>query len=150
LLGRWTAQNRTFDAAATDGFSAARLGDLPDTVLLNCAITPGANTRACGLLLRADASLERYYQLRWETGQNRLVFDRWPRPGDEPSMLERPLTPSDRLTLQVVIEQSVIVAYANDEVALSCRMYDHPHGAWGVFVAEGQATFSDVSANVIE
>jgi beta-fructofuranosidase len=133
----------------TDGFAAARLGDLPDTALLSCTITLDENTRAAGLLLRADLTLDHYYQLRWEPGRNRLVFDRWPRPGDEPFMLERPLSYSEKLRLRVFIDGSVIVAYANDEIALSCRMYDHPQGQWGVFVGEGQATFSDVSLNVM-
>ena len=83
--------------------------------------------------------------MRWEPAARRLVFDRWPRPGDEPFILERPLGECEQLELRVLIEGSVVVIYANDEVALTCRMYDHEAGAWALFVNEGQATFSDVS-----
>ena len=150
VLGNWQQEGTSYNVALTDGFAATRLNKLPETALLSCTIESDKQTRACGLLLRADESLECYYQLRWEPGQNRLVFDRWPRPGDEPFMLERPLPVTKRLTLQVFIEGNVLVAYANDQVALSCRMYDHPQGAWGLFVSEGQATFSDLSINVLE
>jgi beta-fructofuranosidase len=149
VLGEWTVQGDAFSSTPSDGFAVARLGDLPDTALLSCTITCHDDTRACGLLLRADPKLDHYYQLRWEPGQSRLVMDRWPRPGDEPFMLERPLTRADRLRLRVFVEGTVIVVYANDEIALSSRTYDHRQSAWGLFVSEGQATFSDVSVNVI-
>lgn len=149
VLGEWISSDDAFSSPSSDGFTAARLGDLPDTALLSCTITCHEDTRACGLLLRLDPKLERYYQLRWEPGQHRLVMDRWPRPGDEPFMLERPLGPAEGLTLSVFVEDSLIVVYANEKIALSSRMYDHPQGAWGLFVSEGQATFSQVSAHVI-
>ena len=89
--------------------------------------------------------MEHYYQVRWEPAARRLVFDRWPRPGDEPFILERPLDDCEQLDLRVLVEGSVVVIYANDEVALTCRMYDHEAGAWGLFVNEGQASFSGVN-----
>ena len=149
VMGQWQTDTIGYSAVATDHFAAARLGELRDKALLSCTIDCVEQTRACGLLLRIDETLEHYYQLRWEPGQNRLVFDRWPRPGDEPFMLERPLAASTRLTLRVFVEGSVIVAYANEQVALSCRMYDHARGAWGLFVSEGQAKFSELSFAVI-
>ncbi len=95
VLGEWQTSIQDYQSARTDGFAAARLGEMPETVLLCCTITCDKNTRAAGLLLRVDAALEGYYQLRWEPGRNRLVFDRWPRPGDEPFMLERPLAAAE-------------------------------------------------------
>ncbi len=145
LCGPWEAGNGQYRAAFNDGFSAAGLGELPHTASLSASIRCGAQTRSCGLLLRMDAALEKYYQVRWEPLARRIVFDRWPRPGDEPFILERPLEDCEQLDLRVLVEGSVVVVYANDEVALTCRMYDHAAGAWGLFVSEGQATFSNVS-----
>ena len=145
LFGTWNVADGTYRAAYGDGFSAASLGQLPPVAALAVSIRCDAQTRSCGLLLRTDAALENYYQVRWEPAARRLVFDRWPRPGDEPFILERPLGKCEQLDLRVLIEGSVVVIYANDEVALTCRMYDHEAGAWALFVNEGQATFSDVS-----
>ena len=47
-----------------------------------------AGARAAGILFRADPALETYYQLRWEPGRQRIVYDRWPRSGDQPFTLE--------------------------------------------------------------
>jgi hypothetical protein len=48
----------------------------------------------------------------------------------------------------VLVSGSCLVAYADDQVALSCRMYDHPSGQWGLFVADGQAAFRDLALKI--
>jgi beta-fructofuranosidase len=149
-LGNWQKQGDTVVAAWGDGFAAYRLGALPPTGRLDLNITCQPGTRACGVLLRADPSLESYYQVRWEPGARRLVFDRWPRPGDVPFMLERPLDLFDlsdeaTLKLQILVDGTAIVIYANDTVALSTRGYNHPTGDVGLFVAEGGATFTNIA-----
>lgn len=146
-LGDWAVQNGTFAAQAVDSFAACLLAELPQTGVVQVTVTPEPGTRGCGLFLRADAALEHYYQVRWEPGRQRVVFDRWPRPGDEPFMLERPLAyPPDRpLTFKVFIDETIVVAYVNDTIALNCRAYDHRAGSVGLFVAEGAASFADFS-----
>ncbi len=149
--GNWQTQAETFNATCTDGFAASLLADLPNCCQINCTLSCSPETRSCGLLLRADPQLESYYQVRWEPGRRRIVFDRWPRPGDEPFMLERPLEPmttGKSLTFKVLIDGTAVTAYINDTLALSCRMYDHPTGQLGLFVAEGEAAFSDISVCV--
>ena len=148
-LGQWEDRGNTFLAHRQDGFSAALLGPLPDLARIDATIHCLPGTRSCGVLLRASSSLESYYQVRWEPGRQRLVFDRWPRPGDAPFMLERPLALSadDPLRLRIVIDGSAIVAYVNDVIALSARGYDHTSGQLGLFVAEGGARFTEVSVS---
>ncbi|MFH1084266.1 MAG: GH32 C-terminal domain-containing protein, partial [Chloroflexota bacterium] len=87
--------------------------------------------------------LDGYYQLRLEPANQRLVVDRWPRPGDQSFLLERPLAlaPDRPVRLRVLVDGTCLVAYANDAVALSCRMYDHRQGRLGLFVSEGAARF---------
>src|SRR5205814_1102088 len=96
------------EAKADDSFAWGRLATLPKAARLETTITFTAETRGCGLILRADDTLDAYYQVRLEPGRNRVVFDRWPRPGDEPFMLERPilLPPGQPVHVQVLIEDS--------------------------------------------
>lgn len=144
-LGVWEIDGGRATARPTDGFAACSLGPLPNAGRVDVTINGHADCRGCGVLLRADASLEHYYQVRYEPGSQRIVFDRWPRPGDVPFMFERPLVldPATPLRLKIVVDGSAMVVYANDLVALSTRGYDHKHGAVGLFVAEGSASFSD-------
>jgi beta-fructofuranosidase len=143
LLGAW-------DGFATDAVgrhSLLALGNLPEECLIEATVTVEPGTASAGLLLRADDAFDRYYQVRLEPRNARMVIDRWPRPGDQPFMLERPLAmaPGTPVKLQLLVSGTNLVIYANDEVAFSCRMYDHREGGWGVFVTEGAARFGEIS-----
>ena len=143
-VGEWMLHNDSVSAEASDSFAWCRLGPMPDACFIETTIEFTDNTRGCGFLLRADASIDHYYMLRLEPGRQRILFERCPRPGDEPPIIERPLMLDSArpVQLRVFIEGTVIVAYVNDEIALSVRGYEHRTGDFGVFVAEGAASFS--------
>ena len=128
------------------------LGEMPETCRVSLELSYEAGTASCGVFLRADADLESYYQVRVEPANQRLVIDRWPRPGDQPFMLERPLRtePGEPVSLEIVVDGSCLVVYAGssdgrERIALSCRMYDLPRGELGLFVAEGEVRFANVA-----
>lgn len=158
VLGHWSATGDGLTGAAPDGSAAMMTDPLPDQFLLEATIQTVPGTVECGVILRASADASEGYQLRIEPRRSRLVFDRWPRPrtgpaqwqisGDVPFLpeLERPLRPSgDRYDLRVVVDGTVCVAYVNDEVALSTRIYDRRTGGIGLFVGDGTAEFTNVS-----
>lgn len=146
-LGTWDVGDRAISTDAVGRCAALTLGPMPDECLIEASLTYKAGTLACGLLLRADEALDAYYQVRLEPASRRIVVDRWPRPGDQPFMLERPLEirPNVPVKLQVIADGTCLVIYANDQVALSCRMYEHRVGNLGLFVNEGQASFTDLA-----
>ena len=84
--------------------------------------------------------------------RQRLVFDRWPRPGDQPYLaeLERPLVliPSHPVEVEVLVEGSLCEVYVDHKVAMSVRMYEHTLGAWGFFCGEGRAEFTGLALSV--
>ena len=153
VLGAWTITSGTAGADAVGRQSLLYLGDLPITGLVRTRIQYEAGTAAVGLLLRVSPEFEAYYQIRLEPAMQRMVIDRWPRPGDQPFILERPLpmNPGQPVTLTVLVDGTDLVVYAesgdasNGVVALSCRMYQHRQGALGAFVTEGNATFTGTS-----
>ncbi len=142
-LGPWTAHSGSCATLSTGRFSVLTLGSVPATGLVETQVIFAPGTRSCGLLLRAADDLTSYYQVRLEPSRQRLVIDRWPRPGDQPFMVERqfPMQAQRPVSLRVLMDGTCLVVYAGDEVALSCRMYDHPEGQVGLFVAEGEAEF---------
>lgn len=146
-FGQWQVSAASYTVQADDHFAACTLGKLPRSAMIQASLSCRPETRGGGLLLRCDQDMEHYYQIRWEPGRQRVVFDRWPRPGDQPFMLERPLSaPADEpLRLKIFMDGSIMVVYINDSVALNCRAYDHPAGQWGLFVSEGGATFDGLS-----
>lgn len=147
VLGLWKVDADALSTHATGRFSALALGEMPGECLIETAATFSAGTCNCGLFLRADGSFDNYYEVRLEPANQRMVIDRWPRAGDQAFMLERPVAmkPEHPVTLRILIDGTCLVVYANDEIALSCRMYDHQQGSVGLFVTEGDAAFRGMS-----
>ena len=145
-MGVWEIDEATLTAKADDEFAWCRIGSLPSdqACLLETTVTIESETRSCGIILRADETLDSYYQVRLEPGLDLVAFDCWPRKGDEPAIIERPVSlPLNRpIRLRVLIEGSVFVIYINEQVALATRGYDHTAGDYGVYVSEGRASFS--------
>ncbi len=146
INGTWQATGSGFFSNSTGRFSALLLCEPPDECRIDLSITCTPGTASAGLLLRADPGLESYYQVRLEPSRQRLVVDRWPRQGDQPFMLERPLAQQagQPTHLSLYISGSCLVIYANDTTALSCRMYDHPTGRLGLFACEGSVSFEGI------
>lgn len=146
VLGKWRQRDRVIEADAVGRHSITSLGALPASCLVEVELSFEEGTYALGILLRADETLDRYYALRLEPANRRMVFDRWPRPGDQPFVVERPvaLEPGRSVQLRLLLDGTCLVAYAGDEVALSCRMYDHRQGDLGLFVTEGKARFRNL------
>jgi len=146
LLGSW----QSLATDATGRLNTVLLGAMPDDCLIEATVSMAAGVSAAGLLLRASADGNEGFQLRLEPGRQRLVLDRWPRPGDGPALGERPLTivPHRPVRLQILISGSCLVAYADGETALSSRMHQYATGALGLFASDGAVTFSDVSVRL--
>jgi beta-fructofuranosidase len=150
VLGVWRAEDHSVGADAVGRHSVLSLGAMPDECLIETTVEFAEETAAFGLMVRWDEGADRYYQVRFEPPNQRFVIDRWPRPGDQPFMLERPLAmrPGKPISLRVVADGTCLVVYVNDEVALSCRMYDQRQGSLGLFVTEGRASFGAVGVKV--
>ncbi len=131
---------------AQNSFSCVSFGDMPQNAMIETTAIFQDPTKGFGVMLRTSSDLENGYSIRIEPQHSRLVFDTWPRPGDQPYMvgLERAvsLQPGTEVELQVYINETLCEIYLNQQVALSVRMYNHSEGEWGVFASEGCVKFS--------
>jgi beta-fructofuranosidase len=147
-LGRWKADGTAVILGSSDSWSCASAGAVPQKCRISATVSFAKTTQSCGLMLRTSPDLESGYYVRLEPARRSVVFDSWPRPGDEPHWggLERPLAlEADRAhRLMIIMDCSVCEVYVDDRIAMSTRLYDHATGGWGVFVSEGEATFRDV------
>jgi beta-fructofuranosidase len=153
-LGEWETDGSTsFAASRTDGLAFSTLGEMPNPCRISLTMICSFDTRACGVLLRARPDLEEYYQLCWEPGRGRVTYRRWRRqfPYDDDSLAAQPLlTPEGRsMELIIHIEDTNVVAYINNTVALTCRAYDYRTGQLGLFVESGEARFANVAMSCI-
>ena len=146
VLGKWQIKGRSFSSQSISRLSLLSVAALPSECLIEFDLTFDRGTLACGILLRADSDFGKYYMVRIEPANQRLVIDRWPRPGYQPFMLERPLQMKSgvKIHFQMILSDTCLVVYADNCVALSCRMYDHRQGNLGLMITEGNASFKKV------
>ena len=60
--------------------------------------------------------------------------------------LERPfqLQPDTFYPFKIFVEDSVLVVYLGNEIAMNARMYDHAGRRFGLFAINGRAEFRNV------
>ncbi len=91
IVGQWQIAAGGFAVDATGRLSMMSLAAPPRQCMVEAKVTFDRNTAGCGLVVRHDQAKDQYYLVCIEPHRQRLVVDRWPRPGDEAFMLERPL-----------------------------------------------------------
>jgi len=158
VIGDWAREGDGLGLATPDGYAVTVAPAAPDQFLLDLTIDIGAHTTECGVLLRASEDGDEGYVVRLEPRAGRMVFDRWPRrrtgtaqwhvSGDVSHYveLERPveIAPGSH-RLSVLVDGTACIAYLDDRVAMSARMYDRRIGGLGLFVGEGAVAFTEVS-----
>lgn len=146
----WTGGGHDFEATAPDRRSSLVLGSLPDTALIEGRLTFETSGGHAGLLLGVDGTGNGGYFLRLDPaggvvqlgkvgGYRNWYVDHFPE-------LDRPvdLPTGEPVRFRVLVDRSAVVAYINDEIALSGRMYDRPRGSYGLYVDGAQVAFAGV------
>jgi beta-fructofuranosidase len=138
---------------AEGSLGIATLASMPHQFKATTTIRFESGCQAFGFLLKVQDDLDTCYYVRFEPQNERLVFDRWPRPGDIPYLpgLERSikLMSHQPLNLKVIVDGTIAEIYVNDEIAMSTRMYSAVPGQIAVFAEEGRAAFEQVSLHLM-
>jgi beta-fructofuranosidase len=149
-IGTCEVNQNNVRVVAPESFAAATAADMPDPGKIEATIEFTEATRGCGFVLHWGEDLDSGYYVRLEPRRNRVVFDRWPRPGDVPYMVELErhvvLKPGRPIELKVIVEDTIGEVYVGGQVAMSTRMYDMRGGKWGVFVNQGVVDFRNLGA----
>jgi beta-fructofuranosidase len=146
----WTAQDNTYRADSPYSYSMALSQPMPETYLLEGKLCFEADAGTAGVLLRTDEAGNTGYFLRFNLKGQRLEFGKiggyrsWY--VDHMPELDRPLAlcEGETVRFKIIVDKTAVVAYVNDEVALSGRMYSNPFGRCGMF-ADG----ASVSVNAL-
>jgi beta-fructofuranosidase len=140
----WNRGDNTYTTEAPYRYSAALSKQMPETYLLQGEIKFERLAGAGGILLRMDEAGNTGYFLRFNLAEQRLEFGKvggyrdWY--VDHMPELDRPLPirQGEAIRLRIIVDKTAVVAYINDAVALSGRMYANPFGRCGLF-ADGTA-----------
>ena len=144
LESGWNRGDHTYTAEAPYSYSAALSEQMPETYLLQGEIRFERLAGAGGILFRMDEAGDTGYFLRFNLAEQRLEFGKvggyrdWY--VDHMPELDRPLPirQGEAIRFRIIVDKTAVVAYINDAVALSGRMYANPFGRCGLF-ADGTA-----------
>lgn len=152
----WDLQGDTRGADVPNGYSMALSEQMPETYLLEGELTFGREAGTAGILLRVDEQGDTGYFLRFNRAGQRLEFGKmggyrnWY--VDHMPELDRPLhfSAGQALRFKVLVDKTAVVAYVNDQIALSGRMYSNPFGRCGLFADGAVVNISSFQARALK
>lgn len=105
-----------------------------------------------GFMIGACDGYENFYSLRFLPSQNRFSLNKTNRSTLTTTTIaynDVPYTllPNTAYDIQIVIENSMLVVYINNEVSLSSRVYRASNTNWGIFADNSIASFSNIKVN---
>ncbi|MHB0856108.1 MAG: hypothetical protein ACYC5M_00890 [Anaerolineae bacterium] len=148
----WGRCERSVCTDAAEGAQVLRIGDLPSSCLISGRLRLDRDAASAGLLLRMNAEGNGGYSLMVEPGRQRLALRTWRGWGDPAPMLDRPLSivPRTWVSFQVFLQDTILEAFVDDRVALTCRLYDHDAGWLGLLAQNGVIEFADLTIRTME
>jgi beta-fructofuranosidase len=156
LADGWTERGETYRVEAPYRYSMAlSSGRMPETYLLEGELRFEAQAGSAGVLLRSDEAGNTGYFLRFDRSGQRLEFGKvggyrsWY--VDHMPELDRPLAirVGEALRFRIIVDKTAVVAYVNDEVALSGRMYSNPFGRCGLYADGATVSVSGLTARTL-
>lgn len=131
------------------GFSAVETGNIPSHCMITFCLEVSKDIVGAGVMLRTEQDLEKGYFIRFEAdGDNGyMVFDSTDRWCEHPESRRKiALHPKASHRVTLLLDGTVLLAYFDNETALSARMYDFDGSHLAFFALDGMAKFSEISA----
>ncbi len=113
-------------------------------ISMDIKLTPG--TAGAGVMLRCSEDRENCYALRLEPARSQVVLDSSARSCEHPD-IDRPYTfePGCIHHLDILLDDSMLVAYLDNRLALSARIYDLKGEYMALFCTDGIADFTNIT-----
>lgn len=129
------------------GFALAFARDVPADAQTRLTITPQAETRAFGLILRSDAVGATGYALRFDVERRTMSIASIDHLGEPRNVASQPWLPPASGPVDVVVtcSGSVIDAFAGPGSSLIARFHDYRGDNLGLWVEDGEAVFSELA-----
>jgi len=120
--------------------------------LINTTVSYTDASGDFGFFLGACDEHDNVFSLRFVPAQNKLRFDKTKRSLLNSSTIadnevELALIPNTDYDIKIVIENSVLVIYVNNEVAMSSRIYKASNTSWGIFAYQSSVTFNQIKVS---
>lgn len=118
-----------------------------DRYKISAIVNYASSSKDFGFMIGACDGYNNFYSLRFVPSQNRFSFDKVNRSNLTTTTVpanDVPITlsPNTNYNIDIVVENSMVVVYINNQVALSSRIYKARRTNWGIFTDHSDVTFS--------
>lgn len=157
IEGNWEQQQESLRVDARHTYACALLGKLPKQCRIEAHFSFPSKPLQIGIALGVDDTFSRGNYILLEPRRSRLQYKTSLRTNPETGCIfpwevesERPITlePDTQHRLTIFRQDSVLVIYVDDAVALSTRMYQDFDGQIGLFAEGCAASFSSISVRI--
>lgn len=152
--GPWRVEASSAETENPYGYSTLLFENrVPELCKLEMELTFSETVREVGVALQVDAAFGAGYYLSLQPHRGRLEFKSGLRMYDEGGWtfpfdveLERParLEANVPHSLKIFVQDTILLAYLDDQIALSARMFDYTHRFFGLFASDGTARFENI------
>lgn len=141
------------EEVALDALGVCTISDLPvqlpESYRISANVSFDSNLTRAGIALRHDGKIDDAYLYALDVSRQQFFFDRFP---NDPwnftnfvgSSRYYKVQSNTSYHIEILVEGDVCVAYVNDEIALSSRMYSRSQCPIALFAIDGKAVFSQV------
>lgn len=142
-------KNFVLNASGEDDFSSVTFNPLESTrYKISTTINYSASQNDFGFLFGACDVTNDFFSLRFIPNQNIISLETRSRDDiDNPFRAYNDvpinISPGENYDINIVVENSIVVVYVNDKVALSSRVYKANGTHWGIYSDNSDVTFEN-------
>lgn len=118
--------------------------------MISTTVSYSQSSKDFGFLIGACNGFENAFQLRFVPAENKFKFERKKRSAlnnEADNEISVPLQVGKDYKVKIIVENSIVVVYINDEIALTNRIYKAPNTSWGIFADNSTAMFSNLTVS---
>ena len=158
INGKWQVTENSAAVSSPYGYASLLMNQVPEVCKLEMDVRFTDAPREFGVALQLDNDFAMGYYLLFEPNRGRVQYKTGLRMYEDGGKMfpydveqERPFTwEADRTYhLRIFVEDSILLLYLDDTIALGTRMLDRKNGRFGLFVSEGSASFENIRLTML-
>lgn len=153
LVGDWKLSEKEAQVNSPCGYSSLLMNKVPECCKLEMDVCFDDAPREFGIALQVDNDFSLGYYLIFEPNRNRVQYKTGLRMYEDGGKMfpyeveqERPFDFEKGKTykVRVFVQDTILLLYLGDRIALGTRMFDRKGFQFGLFVSDGSAKFSNI------
>ena len=143
--GTWN-YNGTTSTMTTTGSALALAGNMYNNFKISGTLTMSANTGDVGFVLGSNDAKTIGHYIKFDPVSNTIRHD-YLSGGSYVTQTSRSveINPSTNYDIELVVENSIMTMYINNQVAYTSRMYGAAQGRWGIYSYNNDASLSGIA-----